>query len=74
MMDAMKKAFDDAVDKIEDVYDDINRIFNNVCVEMRATKGKEREEYCDYADLLSSAMECINLARVLVDYVKRKKS
>lgn len=74
MTDAMKKAFDDAVDKIEDVYDDITRIFNNVCVEMRATKGKEREEYCDYVDLLSSAMECINLARVLVDYVKRKKS
>ncbi len=74
MTDSMKKAFDDAVDKIEDVYDDINRIFNNVCVEMRATKGKEREEYCDNVDLLSSAMECINLARVLVDYVKRKKS
>lgn len=74
MTDAMKKAFDDAVDKIEDVYDDINRIFDNVCVEMSATKCKEREEYCDYADLLSSAMECINLARVLVDYVKRKKS
>lgn len=74
MTDSMKKAFDDAVDKIEDVYDDINRIFNNVCVEMDATKGKEREEYADYADFLSSAMECINQARFLVDYVKRKKS
>lgn len=74
MTDSMKKAFDDAVVQIEDVYDDIMRIFNNVCIEMRATKGKEHEEYADYVDLLSSAMECINLARVLVDYVKRKKS
>ncbi len=74
MTDSMKRAFDDAIDKIEKVYHDIERIKMNVNVEAHEVHGKEREESLDHVDLLSTAMEIISQARYLVDYVKRKKS
>lgn len=74
MTDTMKRAFDDAIDKIEKVYHDIERIEMNVNIEAHEVHGKEREESLDHVDLLSTAMEMLSQARFLVDYVKRKKS
>lgn len=74
MMDSMKRAFDDAIDKIEKVYHDIERIKMNVNVEAHEAHGKEREASLDHVDLLSTAMEIISQARYLVDYVRRKRS
>lgn len=74
MTDSMKKAFDDAVDKIEAAYFDIERIEMNVNVEAHEVHGKEREESFDHVELLSTAMEIISQARYLVDYVRRKRS
>lgn len=74
MTDTMKKAFNDAVDKIEEVYEDIDRIEMNVNVEAHEAHGKEREESFDHAELLSTAMELISQARYLVSYVRKKRS
>lgn len=74
MMDAMKKAFDDAVEKIENVYEDVDRIRMNVNIEAKTVRGKERDAYLDYMDILDLATEMLSQARFLVDYVKRKKS
>lgn len=74
MTDTMKKAFNDAIDKIEEVYDDIERIEMNVNVEAHEVHGKEREESIDHTELLSTAMEIISQARYLVEYVSRKRS
>lgn len=75
MTDSMKRAFDNAIDKIEKVYHDIERIKMNVNVEAHEVlHGKERMESLDHVDLLSAAMEIISQARYLVDYVRRKKS
>ena len=74
MTDTMKRAFDDAIDKIETVYEDIERIEMNVNIEAHEVHGKEREESFDHVELLSTAMEIISQARYLVDYVRRKRS
>lgn len=74
MMDAMKKAFNDAVEKIENVYEDVDRIRMNVNIEAKTVRGKERDAYLDYMDILDLATEMLSQARFLVDYVKRKKS
>ena len=74
MMDAMKKAFNDAVEKIENVYEDVDRIRMNVNIEVKTVRGKERDDYLDYMDILDLATEMLSQARFLVDYVKRKKS
>lgn len=74
MTDTMKRAFDDAIDKIEEVYDDIERIEMNVNVEAHEVYGKEREESFDHVELLSTAIEIISQARYLVAYVRRKRS
>lgn len=73
-MDAMKKAFNDAVEKIENVYEDVDRIRMNVNIEAKTVRGKERDAYLDYMDILDLATEMLSQARFLVDYVKRKKS
>ena len=44
MTDSMKRAFNDAIDKIEEVYHDIDRIEMNVNIEAHEVHGKEREE------------------------------
>lgn len=74
MMDSMKKAFNDAVEKIENVYEDVDRIRVNVNIEAKTVRGKERDAYLDYMDILDLATEMLSQARFLVDYVKRKKS
>lgn len=74
MMDAMKKAFNDAVEKIENVYEDVDRIRMNVNIEAKTVRGKERDAYLDYMDIIDLATEMLSQARFLVDYVKRKKS
>lgn len=74
MMDAMKKAFNDAVEKIENVYEDVDRIRMNVNIEAKTVRGKERDAYLEYMDILDLATEMLSQARFLVDYVKRKKS
>lgn len=73
MTDTMKRAFNDAIDKIEEVYHDIDRIETNVNIEAHEVHGKEREESFDHAELLSTAMEIISQARYLVDYVRKKR-
>lgn len=74
MTDSMKRAFNDAIDKIEEVYYDIDRIETNVNIEAHEVHGKEREESFDHTELLSTAMEIISQARYLVDYVRKKRS
>lgn len=74
MTDSMKKAFVNVLEKIEEVYDDVDRIEMLVNVEAHAMKGKERDECLDNVDMLCAAMELLENARFLIDYVRRKRS
>lgn len=74
MTDTMKRAFSYVLQEIEEKYDYVDRIRMLVNVEAREMKGKERDECLDNADMLCAAMELLENARFLIDYVRRKRS
>lgn len=74
MTDSMNKAFVNVSEKIEDVWEDVDRIEELINVEAQAMEGKERDECLDNVNILCAAMDLLENARFFIDYVRKKRS
>ena len=74
MTDSMNKAFVNVSEKIEDVWEDVDRIEELINVEALAMEGKERDECLDNVNILCAAMDLLENARFFIDYVRKKRS